>query len=75
MANTNRELILNKEQECFIYRHNAGDEAIVLDVIMEQWENPEINIDELDVIMMMLKLKESLIVEANQFLEKYWEAN
>ena len=75
MASNKQELVLYKEGECFIYKYKTGDEAMILDAITKQWENPEINIDELDVIMMTLKLKEPLILEADQFLEQNWEAN
>ena len=65
MASNKRELVLYKGRECFIYKYKTGDEEMVLCSIIEQWKDPEISIDELDVIMATFKLKESLIIQAS----------
>ena len=58
MEKVKRRLVLYKGKERFVYVYDFGSEEMVLSAILEQWECPETSIDDLDVIIMMLKLKE-----------------
>jgi len=58
MEKVKRRLVLYKGKEQFVYVYDFGSEEMVLSAILEQWECPETSIDDLDVIIMMLKLKE-----------------
>lgn len=61
MRKIKRQITLNKKREQFIYIYGSGEEEMILDAVKEQRKNPELNIDDLDVILIRLKLMDPLI--------------
>lgn len=59
MQNVKRHLILTKGDELFIYGYEHGQEARVLDVLIEQAKDERTDFDWFDVAVLELKLAES----------------
>ena len=75
MKKSKRQIVLHKGREKFIYLYDSGEEEMILEAIKEQWKDPEISIDDLDVILLTFKLRESLVAWSEEFFNEYLEAN
>ena len=68
MKKTNRQLVLNKGAEKFIYRYDNGSEDKLLDTLIEQAETGRAGFSWFDAAVLSFKIKESLIGEADKLL-------
>ncbi len=65
-----KQLILNKGHEKFIFRYNPGSEDQLLDALMDQASNTKTNFDWFDAAVLSFKLTHSLIVQAEHLLNE-----
>jgi hypothetical protein len=65
-----KQLILNKGHEKFIFRYNPGSEDQLLDALMDQASNKKTNFDWFDAAVLSFKLTRSLIVQAEHLLNE-----
>jgi len=63
-----REIVLSvhKGRELFVFFYESGQESELLEVLIEQADNPEINFDWFDAAMVSFKLADDLIVQAEE---------
>ena len=67
---SNKQLILNKGDEKFIFRYEFGRESELLDAIVDQAADHRNNFDWFDAAVLSFKLTQSLIGEADRLLDK-----
>jgi len=67
-----KEIILSvrKGRELFIFSYESGQESELLEVLIEQADNPEINFDWFDAVMISSKVADDLIVQAKELLDR-----
>lgn len=70
MKDGNKQLILNKGSEKYIFRYCDGCEGELLDALVEQATNPRTDFDWFDAAVLSFKLTQSLIGEADKLLYK-----
>jgi len=70
MIRAERQLVLNKGGEKFIFLYEEGGEDKLLDVLIEQAKDPASNFDWLDAAVLSFKLIQSLIDQANEILRE-----
>lgn len=63
-----RQLLLNKGDERFIFRFDAGDEDSLLDALVAQAEDSRTTFDWFDAAVLSFKLTKSLITQADDIL-------
>jgi hypothetical protein len=68
MNNTNRQLILNKGAQKYIFRYDAGCEDQLLDAIIEEAKDKKTDFDWFDAAVLSFKLTQSLIGQADLLL-------
>ena len=70
MRNGNKQLVLNKGSEKFIFRYENGYESELLDALVDQANNNHTSFDWFDAAVLSFKLTQSLIGEADKLLHK-----
>ena len=70
MKKTNRQLILNKGAEKFIFRYDRGCEDKLLEGLIEQAKDRRTNFDWFDAAVLSFKLTQSLIGQADELLSE-----
>ncbi len=70
MAQTKRQLFLNKGTEKFIFRFDCGCEDELLDVLIEQARGKKTDFDWFDAAVLSFKLTQSLIGQAEELLNE-----
>ncbi len=70
MGNSDRQLVLNKGSEKFIFRYENGCEGELLDALVKQANDDCTNFDWFDAAVLSFKLTQSLIGEADKLLHK-----
>lgn len=68
MNDSNKQLILNKGAEKYIFRYSEGCEGELLDTLVNQASDPRIDFDWFDAAVLSFKLTQSLIGEADKLL-------
>jgi hypothetical protein len=68
MRRLQRQLVLNKGAEKFIFRYEQGREDELLDAIIEQVKHKRTDFDWFDAAVLSYKLTETLIGRAEQIL-------
>jgi hypothetical protein len=68
MNNTNRQLVLNKGAQKYIFRYDAGYEDQLLDALIEEAKNNKTDFDWFDAAVLSFKLTQSLIGQADILL-------
>ncbi len=63
-----RQLLLNKGDEKFIFRFEAGDEDQLLDALVAQAEDSRTSFDWFDAAVLSFKLTKSLITQADALI-------
>lgn len=61
MGKPNRQLVLNKGNERFIFRYEDGREDELLDALIEQAKNKQTDFDWFDASVLSFKLRQSLV--------------
>ena len=70
MKEAKRQLVLNKENEKFIFRYDSGCEDELLDVLIEQAKDKRTDFDWFDAAVLSFKLTQSLIGQADELLRE-----
>ena len=70
MAQTKKQLVLNKGSEKFIFRYDNGNEGQLLDALVATATNSQTSFDWFDAAVLSFKLTQSLIHEADDILYK-----
>ena len=70
MNKEQKQLILNKGHEKFIFRYEPGSEDQLLDALMDQAANKKVDFDWFDAAVLSFKLTSSLIVQAEHILNE-----
>ena len=70
MENAQKQLVLNKGPEKYIFRYEPGCEDQLLDALIEQVGNLRTDFDWFDAAVLSFKLTQSLIGEADRLLCK-----
>ena len=68
MSSTNKQLVLSKGSEKYIFRYQSGCEAQLLDALVAQASNDGTDFDWFDAAVLSFKLTQSLIGEADKLL-------
>jgi hypothetical protein len=68
MKKANRQLVLNKGKERFIFRYERGCEDQLLDTLIEQAKDRRTDFDWFDAAVLSFKLTQSLIGQADELL-------
>ncbi len=68
MVKRQRQLMLNKGTEKFIFRYNAGQEDELIDAMIDQARDARTEFDWFDAAVLSFKLTQSLICQANELL-------
>lgn len=68
MGKNRRQLILNKGAEKFIFRYDIGCEDELLSTLIEHAKDKRTNFDWFDAAVLSFKLTQSLIGQADEFL-------
>ena len=63
-----RQLILNKGLETYVFRYDNGGENMLLDALVAQANNDATDFDWFDAAVLSFKLTQSLIAEADNLL-------
>ncbi len=69
MKKTQRQLMLNKGAERFIFRYDQGHEDELLDAIIDQVKDKRTDFDWFDAAVLSFKLTQTLIGRAEQILQ------
>ena len=69
MHKLQRQLVLNKGQEKFIYRYDDGKEDELLDALIDQARDKRIDFDWFDAAVLSFKLTQSLIGQAEDLID------
>ena len=64
----NRQLVLNKGSETYIFRYDSGGEDMLLESLVAQAKNSSTDFDWFDAAVLSFKLTQSLITEADSLL-------
>ncbi len=70
MKNRKKQLVLNKGEEKYIFRFDAGSEGKLLDALVAAAGNPQTSFDWFDAAVLSFKLTQSLIGQADELLYK-----
>ena len=70
MKNRKKQLVLNKGEEKYIFRFDAGSEGQLLDALVAAAGNPYTSFDWFDAAVLSFKLTQSLIGQADELLYK-----
>lgn len=70
MTRKQRQLVLNKGSEKFIFRYDTGCEDELLDALIEQAKNPTTGFDWFDAAVLSFKLTQALMFEADELLQR-----
>ena len=70
MKSTQKQLVLNKGSEKYIFRYEEGCEGELLDVLVEQAGDNRTDFDWFDAAVLSFKLTQSLVVQADKLLYK-----
>jgi len=70
MSRIERQLILNKGAEKFIFRYQNGREDELLDTLVEQVKDTRTDFDWFDAAVLSFKLTQSLIGQADELLQE-----
>ena len=70
MKNRKKQLVLNKGEEKYIFRFDAGSEGQLLDALVAAAGNPHTSFDWFDAAVLSFKLTQSLIGQADELLYK-----
>ena len=70
MQKSVRQLVLNKGRERFVFRYEDGQEHKLLDVLIEQAQDPRTNFDWFDAAVLSFKLTQWLIGQADAILRE-----
>ncbi len=68
MVKRQRQLMLNKGAEKFIFRYDAGQEDELIDAMIDQARDARTEFDWFDAAVLSFKLTQSLICQANELL-------
>ncbi len=68
MVKRQRQLMLNKGTEKFIFRYDAGQEDELIDAMIDQARDARTEFDWFDAAVLSFKLTQSLICQANELL-------
>jgi hypothetical protein len=68
MKKVQRQLVLSKGGEKFIFRYEAGREDELLDALVEQAKDKRTNFDWFDAAILSFKLAELLVNQAEELL-------
>ena len=68
MVKRQRQLMLNKGTEKFIFRYDAGQEDELIDAMIDQARDTRTEFDWFDAAVLSFKLTQSLICQANEIL-------
>ena len=68
MVKKQRQLMLNKGTEKFIFRYDAGQEDELIDAMIDQARDARTEFDWFDAAVLSFKLTQSLICQANELL-------
>ena len=66
MKKANRQLVLNKGKERFIFRYERGCEDQLLDTLIEQAKDRRTDFDWFDAAVLSFKLTQSLLGQADE---------
>lgn len=69
MTKRQRQLILSKGSQKFIFRYDVGCEDELLDALIENAKNPITCFDWFDAAVLSFKLTQSLIYEADELMQ------
>ena len=64
----NRQLVLNKGSETYIFRYDSGSEDMLLEALVAQANNNSTGFDWFDAAVLSFKLTQLLITEADSLL-------
>ena len=70
MNTVQRQLILNKGHEKFVFRYEEGHEDELLDALMDQARDKRTDFDWFDAAVLSFKLTRSLLSEAEHLLNE-----
>lgn len=70
MRKNERQLVLNKGREKFIFRYKGGCEDKLLDALIEQAADDGTSFDWFDAAVLSFKLTQSLIGQADELLDE-----
>ncbi len=70
MTRKQRQLVLNKGSEKFIFRYDTGCEDELLDALIEQAKSPKTGFDWFDAAVLSFKLTQALMFEADELLQR-----
>jgi hypothetical protein len=70
MSRTQRQIVLNKGAEKFIFRYEEGKEDDLLDALIEQVKDKRTSFDWFDAAVLSFKLTQTLIGRAEQLLHE-----
>ncbi|MCF7975644.1 MAG: hypothetical protein K9N55_17640 [Phycisphaerae bacterium] len=65
-----KQLILNKGHEKFIFRYESGSEDQLLDALMDQASNKKTDFDWFDAAVLSFKLTRVLLIQAEHLLNE-----
>ena len=68
MGNMKQQLLLNKGEEKYIFRYDAGREDELLDALIDQAKDKRTDFDWFDAAVLSFKLTQSLIRQADNLL-------
>lgn len=69
MTKKQRQLVLSKGSERFIFRYDNGCEDELLDALIEQAKNPVTGFDWFDAAVLSFKLTQALMFEADELMQ------
>ena len=70
MKKKNRQLVLNKAGQKFIFRYEDGREGELLDALIEQARDRRTDFDWFDAAVLSFKLTQMLISQADELLHE-----
>jgi hypothetical protein len=68
VSKANKQLILKKGKQKFIFRYESGSEDKLLDVLVEQARSGRTDFDWFDAAVLSFKLTQSLIGQADELI-------
>jgi hypothetical protein len=71
MKRKNRQLVLNKGTEKFIFRYEHGREDELLEVLIEHAKDKRTDFDWFDAAVLSFKLTQTLIGQADQLIRQH----
>ena len=69
MTKKQRQLVLSKGSEKFIFRYDTGCEDELLDALIEQAKSPATGFDWFDAAVLSFKLTQALMFEADELMQ------